>query len=97
MVHGKARAAHAAGGWVMFRIHFDHKAGVFVVQVLWCGLIWRTVCETISGCDGAVCPQRQFPTYADARLWVEAIGLADLYDEQHPKTYRQFITNGGVR
>jgi len=81
----------------MFRIHFDHSTGEFVVQVLRYGCIWLTVCKSISGADGCIHAPRQFPTYAEAREWVASIGLPDLYDEQHPKSYKQFILNGGVR
>ena len=73
----------------MFRIHFDTSTSTFVVQVLRYGTVWRTAQSHNA--------QQKFKTYTEARAWVESIGLHDLYDEQHPKSYKHFIMNGGVR
>lgn len=86
----------------MFRIHFDHRTGQFVVQVLRFGLLWLTVRRAIAGPGSLEQKLRlgkalSWESYAEARKWIEKVGLADLYDEQHPKSYKQFVMNGGVR
>lgn len=81
----------------MFRIHFDTGTALFVVQVLQYSMFWRTVQRKISGAGTSISEPLSFQTYEAARHWVEGVGLVDLYDEQHPKSYRQFILNGGVR
>ena len=67
----------------MFRIGFDSNTGMFVVQVLVTGLFWRTVkariADTEDGQPDIV--ERCFKTYAEARNWVDAIGLADALRE----------------
>ncbi len=57
----------------MFRIVFNYKTCRFVVQVLSWGLFWRTCCEA------------NFETYAEARHWVNSIGLNTAFLEQDPK------------
>lgn len=81
----------------MFRIHFDPRTAMFVIQVQQFGTFWRTVHHKISGPGTQVSEPLSFQTYEAARHWVESVGLADLYDEQHPKSYRQFVLNGGVQ
>lgn len=60
----------------MFRIHFDPSVSMFVVQLSFYGLWWRT-CRDKEGI-------RQFPTWADACKWVSDIGLADAYKFHEP-------------
>jgi dimeric dUTPase (all-alpha-NTP-PPase superfamily) len=55
----------------MFRIDFDHKTCRFVVQVLTWGILWKT-CEKVA-----------FETYADARHWVNSIGLNRVFIDQN--------------
>lgn len=81
----------------MFRIHFNSRTSMFVIQVLWFSTLWRTARREISGPGTPVSEPLAFQTYEAARHWVESVGLSDLYDEQHPKSYRQFVLNGGVR
>lgn len=72
----------------MFRIHFDPVNGLFCVQVLMLGFIWRTVHNT----------QREpygFATYEDARKWCRGIGLTEAYAEQQsPKQRAAYLGNG---
>ncbi len=61
----------------------DSKTGMFVVQVLVWGFLWRTVRARVAdvevGRPDTV--ERNFKTYAEARKWVEAIGLSDALRE----------------
>lgn len=81
----------------MFRVHFDRCTALFVIQVLQFGTLWRTVHRKISGPGSSVSEPLSFQTYEAARHWIESVGLAELYDEQHPKSYRQFVVSGGAR
>jgi hypothetical protein len=67
----------------MFRIGFDSKTGMFVVQVLIFGLFWRTVQARVTDAEVGRpdTVERCFKTYAEARKWVEAIGLSDALRE----------------
>lgn len=55
----------------MFRIVFDPEVSMFVVQLSFYGLYWRTCKE-----QGK---PRRFNTYAEACKWVSDIGLCEAY------------------
>lgn len=57
----------------MFRIIFDPKTARFVVQILQWAVWWRT------------CHEASFDTYAEARHWVNSIGLNSLCVELEMK------------
>ena len=67
----------------MFRIGFDSSTSMFTVQVLVWGFIWRTVrgqaADVEVGQPDTVA--RNFKTYAEARKWVQGIGLVDALRE----------------
>ena len=68
----------------MWRVHFDERTGVFVLQVLRLGFMWRTVMRTVPGPAGeeAVSLANMFGTYDDAVAHSEAIGLNKLYRDR---------------
>ena len=68
----------------MFRISFDPKIGMFVIEVVaFFGLVWRRV---LSEGDW-----RMFTTYAEACDYVKAIGLDKLYENKSADRYREYI------
>lgn len=62
----------------MWRINFDHRTGMFIVQFLRFGLWWATVCQPLDGKTTI----RAFETYAAARTWAFSIGLNTAFSEQ---------------
>lgn len=63
----------------MYRIHFDYKTARFVVQVLRCGLVWRSA----EGLD--------YGTYDEATSAVTAIGLDKLYANKSHDKFRAYM------
>ena len=61
----------------MFRIHFDHRIGLWVIQINWLGMLWLTVKNE----KGAI----SFTKYDDTRDWVKIVGLDKAYHEAHER------------
>ena len=75
----------------MYRIHFDPKTGMFLVQVgCYFGLFWKTVGREIRGLAGetSVWEPLRFETYRDAGLYIDTIGLSALYDDRSANKFR---------
>lgn len=62
----------------MYRIIFDPKASRFIVQILVWACLWRSCINQISQ------EPMHFETLAEARAWVNALGISELYTEQLP-------------
>lgn len=62
----------------MFRIHFDHKVGKFIIQVLWFNLFWRTVKKELDDLT--------FDTLGHAEKYAADTGLAKLYVNKSANT-----------
>jgi hypothetical protein len=63
----------------MYRIHFDHRTGMFVIQVLYWGLFWTTVRSADN--EGL-----SFKTFSEATKHVTAVGLDQLYQNKSINT-----------
>ena len=70
----------------MFRIHLEITTGKFVVQVLFMDFIWLSVRESEHQRGRASSSRiRRFDTYAQARAWVNSVGLWISLAEQQSK------------
>lgn len=71
----------------MFRIHLEIMTGKFVVQVLFMDFIWLSVRESEHerGRTTSSSRVRRFDTYAQARAWVNSVGLGISLAEQQSK------------
>lgn len=78
----------------MYRIHFDHVRGVFIIQVATgpLGLFWRTVMNKaeVDFSTKKHIPL-EFDTYRNACLHVDTIGLSALYDDRSDNKRRKFM------
>ena len=72
----------------MYRVHFDHTTGKFILQVcIFFGLYWATVKSNER--DGYV-----FDTYEEAKKHVSSIGLDRLYQNRSADQYSHFLNVG---
>lgn len=70
----------------MFRIHLEIMSGKFVVQVLFMDFIWLSVRESDHQRGRPASSRiRRFNTYAEARAWVNSVGLWISLAEQQSK------------
>jgi hypothetical protein len=67
----------------MFRIHFDPKTGMFLLQVKGHGFFWRTVMASKT-------PAR-FKSYDDVMNHVKEIGLNKLYRDGSANKFMQYL------
>lgn len=65
----------------MFRIEFDSRTGMFIIQVLRFWVLWVTVNEK----------ELIFDTYSQALAHVEKIGLDKLYEDKSRDKFRQHM------
>lgn len=71
----------------MYRIHFDHKTGKFILQAsIFFGLYWITVKNGDGNGDGYA-----FNTYEEARKHVSKIGLDQLYKDKSANQFHDYI------
>jgi hypothetical protein len=72
----------------MFRIHLEIMTGKFVVQVLFMDFIWLSVRESDHERGRTSSSRiRRFDTYAQARTWVNSVGLGISLAEQLSKKF----------
>jgi hypothetical protein len=71
----------------MYRIHFDHKTGKFVLQIATFGGLWWSTVKTGEG-DGYT-----FDTFDKAKARVADIGLDKLYENKSADQYRTYISS----
>lgn len=70
----------------MFRIHLEIMTGKFVVQVLFMDFLWLSVRENEHERGHPASSRiRRFDTYAQARSWVNSVGLWISLAEQQSK------------
>lgn len=67
----------------MFRIYFDPKTGMFLLQVKGYGFFWRTVMASKT-------PAR-FKSYDDVMNHVKEIGLDKLYRDGSANKFMQYL------
>ena len=64
----------------MYRIHFDHQIGKFVVQTLVWHLFWESAGDALV-----------FDTYMDAKRHVSEIGLDQLYKDKSANQFHDYM------
>jgi hypothetical protein len=74
----------------MYRIHFDHNIGRFVIQVLVYGFFWRDVAKSRD--DEPISERATFSRLEEAKNYVKLIGLDKLYDDKSADRYRQHMS-----
>ena len=85
---------------MMYRIHFDPRISLFIVQVLCWGFWWRTVRHNISrGAHGETpaYEPRTWNTYEEARKWCRSIGLHEAYGEQQSPKDKAVYFGAGLK
>ena len=69
----------------MYRIHFDHQIGKFVLQVSAFGGFWWSTVKNMDG-DGYA-----FETFNEATAHVSKIGLDQLYKDKSANQFHEYI------
>lgn len=77
----------------MYRIHFDPKIGMFLVQIAsgLFGIFWTTVGRELNGVAGEKSPvwnSLRFATFKEAKEYAASIGLDQLYEDRSANHYR---------
>lgn len=71
----------------MWRVHFDERKGVFVLQVLRLGIFWRTVMKAEDKPS-----QLTFGKYDEAVNHSEQIGLNKLYRDRSRNRFLEAVS-----
>ena len=73
----------------MYRIHFDHRIGRFVIQVLIYKLFW---CDVARSSDiDPLSKRATFLTLTEAREYVKSIGLDQLYHDKSADQFNRYM------
>lgn len=75
----------------MYRIHFDHRIGRFVIQVLVFGLFWRDIAK--SSDTEPVSDRLSFAKLVEAENYIQSIGLARLYKNKSANEFSKYMEN----